>query len=198
MGGLMSVTGPSRARSPTTAGRRPAEGRRRGRRPLHRHVRDHRDPRRAAPPRPHRRRARRSTWRCSTRQVAMLANLGAELPRDRRRAAARRQCAPEHRAVPGVRGRRRPPDPGGRQRRPVRALLRRRRLRRAGRRTRASRATPTACATATLLVPLLAAALKRRSRARLAGRARSRQGAVRADQRPRRGLRRPAGAARAA
>ena len=64
-------------------------------------------------------------------QVAMLANLGANYLVTQQRAEARRQRAPEHRAVPGVRGRRRPPDPGGGQRRPVRQVLRRGRLPRA-------------------------------------------------------------------
>ena len=51
--------------------------------------------------------------------------------------------------VPGVRLRRRPPDPRGRQRQPVREVLRGRRPCRNGRATRASRRTPTACAIAT-------------------------------------------------
>ena len=76
-------------------------------------------------------------------QVAMLANLGAGYlatgVAPQRAGNAHQNIVP----VPGVRGRRRAPDPGGRQRRPVRALLRRRRLRRARRATRASRATPT-------------------------------------------------------
>jgi crotonobetainyl-CoA:carnitine CoA-transferase CaiB-like acyl-CoA transferase len=54
-------------------------------------------------------------------QVAMLANLGANYLVTRASAAARRQRPPEHRALPGVRGGRRPPDPGRGQRRPVRA-----------------------------------------------------------------------------
>ena len=94
-------------------------------------------------------------------QVAMLANLGAELPRHRRGAAARRQRAPEHRALPGVRGRRRAHDPRGRQRRPVRHASAPSPAAPSWRATRASPATPTACATATTLVPLLAAMLKR-------------------------------------
>ncbi len=112
------------------ARRRAAEGRRRRRRPVHRHVRRDRDPGRAAPPRRHRpgpgdRHGPARHPGGDARQPRR------RLPRHRRRAAARRQRPPEHRAVPGVRGRRRAPDPGGRQRRPVRPLLRRRRLRRA-------------------------------------------------------------------
>ena len=135
MGGLMSVTGPSRAEiADDASGRRAAEGRRRGRRSVHRHVRRDGDPGRAAPPRAHRPGPgdRHGAARHPGRDARQPRR---RLPGQRRRAAARRQRAPEHRPVPGVRGRRRPPHPGGRQRRPVRPLLRRRRLRRAGRRS---------------------------------------------------------------
>ena len=112
-------------------------------------------------------------------QVAMLANLGANYlatgVAPGRAGNAHQNIVP----VPGVRGRRRPPDPGGRQRRPVRPLLRGRRLPRAGRATRASPATPTACATAATLVPLLAGVAEARAAGRLAGGAGGGQGAVR-------------------
>ena len=72
-----------------------------------------------------------------------------ELSDRRRRAGARRQRAPEHRALPGVRVRRRPRDRRRRQRRPVRASSATSRRGPNGRRIRASRPTPRACASAT-------------------------------------------------
>ena len=80
--------------------------------------------------------------------VAMMAVMNMNYLVSGVRAAARGQRAPEHRALPGVRVRRRPPDPRRRQRRPVPQVLRRRRRAANGRRTRASRRTPDACAIA--------------------------------------------------
>ena len=80
--------------------------------------------------------------------VAMMAVMNLNYLVDRQAAGARRQRAPEHRPVPGVRVRRRPPDPRGRQRQPVREVLRGGGRRANGRATSASRRTPTACAIA--------------------------------------------------
>ena len=131
MGGLMSVTGPSRAEIADDA---PGGGPQK----VGVAVADlftgmyavDRDPGGAAPPRRHRpgpgdRHGAARHPGGDARQPRR------QLPRHRRGAAARRQRAPEHRPVPGVRGRRRAHDPRRRQRRPVRPLLRRRRLRRA-------------------------------------------------------------------
>ncbi|MCK7498803.1 MAG: hypothetical protein MZW92_55705 [Comamonadaceae bacterium] len=78
------------------------------------------------------------------------------------------------------------PDPGRRQRRPVRAASARSAgCAGAGRRRRASRRTPTACATATTLVPLLEPIAARAPRADWLAGAGGRRRALRADQRPR-------------
>ncbi len=103
--------------------RRPAEGGRGRGRPVHRDVRHHGHPRRAAPPRSHR--AGPGHRHGAARHPGGHAGQPRrQLPGQRRGPAAGGQCASEHRAVPGVRGRRRPPDPGRGQRRPVRPLLR--------------------------------------------------------------------------
>ncbi len=71
-----------------------------------------------------------------------------ELPDDRHGARARGQRAPEHRALPGVRRRRRPRDHRRRQRCPVRQVLRGRRPSGPGERSALREATPTGCAIA--------------------------------------------------
>ncbi len=179
--------GPARDRR-RRARRRSAEGRRRRGGPVHRPLRDHRDPRRAAPPRSHR--PGPGDRHGAARQPGRDAGQSRRrLPDDRRRAAARRQCAPEHRAVPGLRGLRRPRHPGGRQRRPVRALLRGRRSARPGARP----ALRPQCRPGAQPVDPGPAARGRDEAPTapgLAQRPRSGQGSVRSDQRPVRGLRR--------
>ena len=132
-------------------GRRTAEGRRRGRRPHDRHVRRDRGARGAGAP-------RRtggdstSTSRCST----CRSRCSPTRPRTTSSPAARRggrQRPPEHRAVPGVRRAGRDLIAGGRQRRPVRALLRGARAARAGarralRHERRARANTARCSSA--------------------------------------------------
>jgi crotonobetainyl-CoA:carnitine CoA-transferase CaiB-like acyl-CoA transferase len=113
MGGLMSVTG-RRARDRDDAPAAAAEGGRGGRRLFTGMYAAPRSSRACATATA--RRGQAIDMALLDTQVAMLANLGAELPDHRRRAAAPGQRAPEHRAVPGVRGGRRPHDPGGRQR----------------------------------------------------------------------------------
>ena len=56
--------------------------------------------------------------------VAMMAVMNMNYLVSGKRAGARGQRAPEHRPLPGVRLRRRAPDPRRRQRRPVREVLR--------------------------------------------------------------------------
>ena len=127
-----------------------------------------RDPRGAAPPRPHRPRARRSTWRCSTRRwrcsPTSAPNYLATGVAPQRAGNAHQNIVP-YQVFEVADGH---IDPGGRQRRPVRALLRRRRLRRARCATRAFARNADRVRHRDVLVPLLAAALKR-ARARATG-----------------------------
>ena len=126
-------------------------------------------------------------------QVAMLANLGAGYLTTGvapQRAGNAHQNIVPYQVFEVADG---PPDPGGRQRRPVRALLRGRRLQRAGRR-RTLRPQRRARAPSRDAGAAARRASEAEAARRLAGRARSRQGAVRPDQRPGRGLRRSAGA----
>ena len=124
--------------------------------------------------------------------VAMMAVMNHQLPRHRDATRTGRQCAPEHRALRGLRVRRRPRDPRGRQRRPVREILRGGGPADRGRRTSASRRTPIACVTAPILVPLVAEVMRTRTQhawlAALGGAGR----ALRADQPHRSGVRRSA------
>ena len=177
MGGLMSVTGERRRRD---ARRRAAEGRRRGRRPVHRHVRQRRDPGRAAPP-------RRAPAQGQHIDMALLDTPGGDARQPRRRTTS---SPATRRGAPATRTRTSCPT---RCSRPPTAtsilavgndgqfaqVLRRGRLPGAGAPTRASPPTPTACATAQTLVPLLAALLKQRGRAGMAGGAGGGRGAVR-------------------
>ena len=145
MGGLMSVTG-ERDDLPR---RRPAEGRRGGGRPVHRHVRDRRDPGGAAPPRPHRRGPgdRHGAARHPGRDARQPRR---QLPGH----AASRRSAPAMRTRTSCRTRSsRSPTATSSWRSATTASSRkfcaRRRPAGTARPTRASRATPTACATAT-------------------------------------------------
>ena len=154
MGGLMSVTGPG-------AGA-PHEGRRRARRRGHRAARGLRDPRRAAPPRPHRARASTSRSTCCPRCS----------PRWSTRASAYVAAG----VVPGILGNDHPsitpygvyatgrPAAGARggQRRPVPRAGRRPRRRPRSPTTRASRPTRRGSRTATSCATSLEAALRTR------------------------------------
>ena len=103
--------------------RRTAEGGHRDHRPDDRHVRDRRDPGGARAPRPQRRGPAR---RLLPDGFGGRDDVGdePELPRVRPRARPARQRAPEHRALRGLRLRRRPPHPRRRQRLAVREVLR--------------------------------------------------------------------------
>ena len=125
-----------------------AEGRCRDHRSHDGNVRDGRDPGGALAPRSHRRRAVGGfePVRCVGRD-----DVGNEfqLSHHRQGTWTRRQCAPQHSPLPGVRVHGRPRDRRRRQRRPVCEVLRPRQGSPNGRPMRATRRTPTAYATAT-------------------------------------------------
>ena len=106
MGGIMDLTGEPR--------RRAAEDRRRLRRHLHRRLCGDRDPGGAARARRDRR-GRHIDMALLDVQVAVLANQAMNYLVVRRGAAPARQRPSQHRALPGVRGRRRPCHRRGRQ-----------------------------------------------------------------------------------
>ena len=174
------------------ARRRPAEGGCGRGRPVHRPVQRRGHPGRAAPRRAYGRRP------VPGHGAAGHANRhagqpGRQLPRQRQGAGAHGQRAPEHRALPGVRGgaqtrrQRRPHHPGGGQRRAVCQVLPSGRAARTGgrpplRQKCRSRAQPRR----TCAHPH--ASHGNAQQGRLAGRARSGQGALRRHQQPERGV----------
>ena len=120
MGGLMSVTG----ERDDVPGGGPQKVGVAISRPDDRHVRAVGDPGRARASRPHAARASTSTLALLDSTVAMMAVMNMNYLVSGKPPGRRRQRAPQHRALPGLRLRRRPPDPRRRQRRPVREVLR--------------------------------------------------------------------------
>ncbi len=116
MGGIMDLTG--------MAGRRADPHRHSDLRHLHRRLFGGRHSGRAGRAREDRQRLlrRHRAGRFDRRRVVQP---GAELSRLRQRAEAHRQCACQHRALPGIPGRRRPHHHRHRQRQPVRQALQR-------------------------------------------------------------------------
>ena len=134
--------GHRRLHEPHRQGGRRADARRRSdRRHLHRRLFGGRHPRGAARARQDRHRAAHVDTALVDTQVGMLANqalnylVSGELP------VRHRQRASQHRALPGVPGRRRPHHHRHRQRQPVREAVRRARRARRWRRARTTRTT---------------------------------------------------------
>ncbi len=117
-----------------------------------------------------------------------------ELPRVRHAAATTGYGAPEHRAVPGVRHGRRPPDARGRQRRAVRALLRGGRRARSWPRDSRFATNRERVAHRAQLVPRWRRCCDCAPPREWLAALDAATGALRADQRPRTGVRRAAGA----